>query len=157
CGRSSRPRGSSVPSIPTGVRPTWPTDEARGQVDTTRGTQRHRTVQQLGVTRIPAYLPEARGRSERAFRTLQDRWPQELALAGITERAAANPYVVMRSLPGQPTRCGARPKLGPPASHGSAHTSPSSCVCTRSGSWQGPDGAVSGHDPADPADPTPVP
>ena len=40
----------------------------------------HRALQQLGITLIPAYSPEARGRSERAVRTLQDRLPKELAL-----------------------------------------------------------------------------
>jgi len=39
-------------------------------------------------------LPEARGRSERVFRTLQDRLPKELALTGITDMAAANQYLV---------------------------------------------------------------
>jgi hypothetical protein len=45
------------------------------------------------VTRLPAYSPEARGRSERAVRTLQDRLPTELARAGMTELAAANRYL----------------------------------------------------------------
>ena len=71
----------------------WYTEEAGGTVDQTRLTPGHRALQQLGVTLIPAYSPEARGRSERAFRTLQDRLPKELALAGITERATANPYL----------------------------------------------------------------
>jgi hypothetical protein len=56
-------------------------------------------LQQLGITLIPAYSPEARGRSERVFRTLQDRLPNELALAGITDRAAANQYLVTQFLP----------------------------------------------------------
>jgi transposase len=77
----------------------WRTDAAGGTVDTTRPTQVHRALQQLGVTLIPAYSPEARGRSERAFRTLQDRLPKELALAGITEMAAANRYLTERFLP----------------------------------------------------------
>jgi hypothetical protein len=77
----------------------WHTDEAGGKVDKTRLTQVHRAVQQLGVTLIPAYSPEARGRSERAFRTLQDRLPKELALAGITEMAAANRYLATQFLP----------------------------------------------------------
>ena len=71
----------------------WYTDKAGGQVDKTRLTQVHRALQQLGITLIPAYSPEARGRSERAFRTLQDRLPKELALAGITDMAAANRYL----------------------------------------------------------------
>ena len=37
-------------------------------------------MQHVGITLIPAYSPEARGRSERAFRTLLDRLPNELAL-----------------------------------------------------------------------------
>jgi len=45
---------------------------------------------QLGIRHIAAYSPEARGRSERAFRTLQDRLPKELALAGIVTIEAAN-------------------------------------------------------------------
>jgi transposase len=77
----------------------WHTDEAGGKVDKTRLTQVHRALQQLGVTLIPAYSPEARGRSERAFRTLQDRLPKELALAGITEMAAANQYLTEQFLP----------------------------------------------------------
>jgi transposase len=82
----------------------WHTDEAGGKVNKTRLTQVHRALRQLGVTRIPAYSPEARGRSERAFRTLQDRLPKELALAGITEMAAANRYLTERFLPQHNTR-----------------------------------------------------
>ena len=77
----------------------WYTAETGGTVDKTQLTQVHRALQQLGVTLIPAYSPEARGRSERAFRTLQDRLPKELALAGITDMAAANRYLTERFLP----------------------------------------------------------
>ncbi len=77
----------------------WYTDEAGGRVDQTRLTQVHRALQQVGITLIPAYSPEARGRSERVFRTLQDRLPNELALAGITEMAVANRYLTERFLP----------------------------------------------------------
>ena len=77
----------------------WHTDEAGGTVDKIRLTQVHRALQQLGITLIPAYSPEARGRSERAFRTLQDRLPKELALAGIIEMAAANRYLATQFLP----------------------------------------------------------
>ena len=59
----------------------------------------HRALQHLGITLIPAYSPEARGRSERVFRTLQDRLPKELALAGITAMAAANQYLTTQFLP----------------------------------------------------------
>lgn len=77
----------------------WYTEEAGGKVDKTRLTQVHRAVRQLGITLIPAYSPEARGRSERVFRTLQDRLPKELALAGITEMAAANELLRTRFVP----------------------------------------------------------
>ena len=53
-------------------------------------TQVGRALAQLGIGHIAAYSPEARGRSERAFRTLQDRLPKELRLAGITTAKAAN-------------------------------------------------------------------
>ena len=42
---------------------------------------------------IAAYSPEARGRSERFFRTLQGRLPKELALANITTMAEANTFL----------------------------------------------------------------
>ena len=77
----------------------WYTEAAGGKVDTLRLTQVHRALQQLGITLIPAYSPEARGRSERMFRTLQDRLPKELHLAGITEMAAANRYLTEQFLP----------------------------------------------------------
>jgi transposase len=77
----------------------WYTEETGGQVDKTRLTQVHRALRQLGITLIPAYSPEARGRSERVFRTVQDRLPKELARAGITDMAAANQYLTERFLP----------------------------------------------------------
>ena len=48
---------------------------------------------------IPAYSPDARGRSERAFRTHQERLVRELALAKITDMAAANQYLQTVYLP----------------------------------------------------------
>ena len=56
-------------------------------------TQFGRALKQLGVHHIAAYSPQARGRSERAFLTLQDRLPKELKLAGITTVAAANRWL----------------------------------------------------------------
>jgi transposase len=56
-------------------------------------TQVGRALAQLGIEHIPAYAPEARGRSERAFGTLQDRLPKELELAGITTIEAANRFL----------------------------------------------------------------
>jgi hypothetical protein len=46
-------------------------------------------LSQLGVEHIAAHSPQARGRSERLFQTLQDRLPKALALAGIATIEAA--------------------------------------------------------------------
>jgi hypothetical protein len=48
---------------------------------------------QLGITHIPSYSPEARGRMERVFATLQSRLPPERRLAGIATIEAANHYL----------------------------------------------------------------
>jgi transposase len=56
-------------------------------------TQVGRALAQLGIEHIAAYSPEARGRSERLFRTLQDRVPKELRLAGIESIEAANTWL----------------------------------------------------------------
>jgi transposase len=69
------------------------TPEAGGAVDKEQLTQVGRALQHLGIEHIPAYSPEARGRSERMFGTLQDRLIKELAKAGITEIAAANAFI----------------------------------------------------------------
>jgi hypothetical protein len=69
------------------------TPEAGEKVSKTQLTQVGRALRQLRIEHIPAYSPEARGRSERAFRTLQDRLPKELRLAGITTLEAANAWL----------------------------------------------------------------
>jgi hypothetical protein len=69
------------------------TPKAGEAVDKERPTQVGRALAQLGIEHIPAYSPEARGRSERMFGTLQDRLIKELALAGIGEIEAANRWI----------------------------------------------------------------
>jgi hypothetical protein len=69
------------------------TPEAGGKVDKSNPTQFGRALQQLGIEHIAAYSPEARGRSERAFGTLQDRLVKELAFEGIGDMEAANRYL----------------------------------------------------------------
>lgn len=69
------------------------TPEADGAVDKDRPTQVGRALKHLGVEHIPAYSPEARGRSERMFGTLQDRLIKELAKAGIGDIDAANAFI----------------------------------------------------------------
>jgi len=71
----------------------WITKTAGKGVDRETPTQVRRALDQLGITLIPASAPEARGRSERMFGTLQGRLPQELRSAGITTMAAANRYL----------------------------------------------------------------
>jgi len=71
----------------------WITKEAGQGVDKQARTQVKRALDQLGITLIPASCPEARGRSERMFGTLQGRLPPELRTAGITTMAAANRYL----------------------------------------------------------------
>ena len=55
-----------------------------------------RALEQLGIEHIPSYSPEARGRMERVFGTLQNRLPPELRLAGITTQEAANRFLAKR-------------------------------------------------------------
>ena len=75
------------------------TPAAGGKVSRTQPTQVGRALAQLGIEHIAAYSPEARGRSERVFRTLQDRLPKELRLAGITSVDAANRWLAEVYLP----------------------------------------------------------
>ena len=77
----------------------WYTPEAGGKVDKNNPTQFGRAMRQLGIEMIAAYSPEARGRSERMFRTHQDRLPKELEAAGITGMAAANEYIQQVYMP----------------------------------------------------------
>jgi len=77
----------------------WHTPDAGGKVDKARLTQFGRAMRQLGITMIPAYSPEARGRCERMFSTHQERLPKELKLAGITQMDAANRYIQDTYLP----------------------------------------------------------
>ena len=69
------------------------TPVAGGKVSKTVLTQVGRALKQLGIAHIAAYSPQARGRSERPFHTLQDRLPKEMALAGITTVSAANRWL----------------------------------------------------------------
>jgi hypothetical protein len=80
------------------------TPVAGGGVDRERPTQVGRALAQLGIEHIAAYSPQARGRSERAFRTLEDRLPKELALLGITEIDAANAWLRATYLPAHNAR-----------------------------------------------------
>jgi transposase len=69
------------------------TPKAGERVDKHRLTQVGRAMKELGVQMIPAYSPQARGRSERNFGTWQGRLPQELRLAGINSLEDANRFL----------------------------------------------------------------
>ena len=71
---------------------TPPAGQARAQ------TQVERALQQLGIELIAAHSPQARGRKERLYGTLQGRWPQELRVAGVTTRAAANAWLLAEGI-----------------------------------------------------------
>lgn len=77
----------------------WHTPETGGKVDTKNLTQFGRAMHALGIEMIAAYSPQARGRSERAFHTHQDRLVKELAFHGITTMEAANRYLKEVYLP----------------------------------------------------------
>ena len=71
----------------------WLTPKVGGKVDYHRRTQVGRALHEVGVQMIPAYSPEARGRSERNFGTWQGRLPQELRLRQLGTLEAANRFL----------------------------------------------------------------
>jgi transposase len=88
------------------------TPKAGEAVDKDRLTQVGRALDRLGIEHIPAYSPEARGRSERMFGTLQDRLIKELAKQGLSEIDAANAWIREVYLPAHKARF-ARPAAVP--------------------------------------------
>ena len=87
------------------------TPEVGGKVDKSRPTEVGRALKQLGIEHIAAYSPEARGRSERMFGTLQDRLVNELKRVGITTMEAANRYLQKKYLKRHNDRFMAKPEL----------------------------------------------
>jgi len=71
----------------------WLTPKVGGRVDPHRLTQVGRALRELGIQMIPAYSPQARGRSERNFGTWQGRLPQELRLQGIGTLEEENAFL----------------------------------------------------------------
>lgn len=87
------------------------TPKVDGPVDKERLTQVGRALKHLGIEHIPAYSPQARGRSERMFGTLQDRLPKELTLAGIGDVESANRFIRDVYLPAHNARFARPPAL----------------------------------------------
>jgi hypothetical protein len=79
-------------------------------------TQVGRALAALGIRSIQARSPQAKGRIERLWGTLQDRLVAELRLAGITTLPAANAFLKQKFLPTFTARFGV-----PPAEAGSAY------------------------------------
>jgi transposase len=75
------------------------TPQAKGPVDRRQLTQVGRALDRLGIEHIPAYSPQARGRSERLNRTFQDRLVNELRVAKVTTLTAANAYLREQFVP----------------------------------------------------------
>jgi transposase len=71
----------------------WLTPKVGGKGDRHRLTQVGRALAELGIQMIPAYSPQARGRSERNFGTWQGRLPQELRLHSIDSLEEANRFL----------------------------------------------------------------
>lgn len=69
------------------------TPKAGGPPDRYRKTQIGRALTQLGIELIPANSPQARGRCERSYGTLQGRLPQELRLRGLISYEGANLFL----------------------------------------------------------------
>lgn len=69
------------------------TSQAGDAPDEVQNGQVARVLKTLGIKHIRARSPQARGRSERAFRTLQDRLPKELRSEGIETYEAANRFL----------------------------------------------------------------
>jgi transposase len=88
-----------------------------GEIDRGHPTQVGRALGQLGVEHIGAFSPQARGRSERMFGTLQDRLPKELKLAGVTTVEAADAFIRDVYLPAHNAHFAV-----PPAGEGSGFT-----------------------------------
>ncbi len=62
-------------------------------------TQIGRALGELGIHWIPAHSPQAKGRIERGFGTLQDRLVKEMRLAGVNTLEQANRFLVEVFLP----------------------------------------------------------
>ena len=75
------------------------TPKAGQPVDRRQRTQVGRAMKDLDIEMIPAYSPQARGRGERSFQTWQGRLPQELRLAGISDKDQANAFLNDQYIP----------------------------------------------------------
>jgi hypothetical protein len=83
--------GMFQPTLPRG----WKTDDPAGKAETQIG----RALRELGIEWIPAHSPQAKGRVERCFGTLQDRLVKALRKAQVRTLGQANAYLENVFLP----------------------------------------------------------
>ncbi|MGH9746814.1 MAG: ISNCY family transposase [Candidatus Acidiferrales bacterium] len=83
-------------SIYRAARPAAMGEQLRGEA---ARSQFGRALQELDIAWIAAHSPQAKGRIERLFETLQDRLVKEMRLAGIDTIEAANHFLEMHFLP----------------------------------------------------------
>jgi hypothetical protein len=135
------------------------TPVAGGGVDREHPTQVGRALAQLGIEHIAAYSPQARGRSERAFRTLEDRLPKELALAGITDIDTANTWLREVYLPAHNARFAAVAEQGGHRLRRRGVGAVARCALPAGDppGRQRQHRALEGPQPADPEEPAPAP
>lgn len=74
-------------------------------------TQVGRALQALGIHQIVAESPQAKGRIERLWNTLQDRLVVEFALAGVTTMAAGDAFLATTFLPAFNAQFGVPPAV----------------------------------------------
>jgi transposase len=109
--------GHGIPQALYTDRASWAavTRKAGAPPDKSKITQVGRALKKLGVEHILATSPQARGRSERTNRTLQDRLVNELRTAQVRSVEAANRFLVERFLPAYNDEFGRQPALPEPA------------------------------------------
>ena len=69
-----------------------------------------RALRELGIESIVAHSPQAKGRIENAFGTLQDRLVKEMRLAGVDTLERANRFLEIRFVPWWEERIAVRPR-----------------------------------------------
>lgn len=100
--------GMFQPTLPRG----WKTDDPAGKTETQIG----RALRELGIEWIAAHSPQAKGRVERCFGTLQDRLVKALRKAKVRTLEQANAYLEKVFLPLWNQRF-ARPPASPVEGH----------------------------------------
>ena len=118
------------------------TPEVGGKVDKSRLTEVGRALRQLGIDHIAAYSPEARGRSERMFATLQGRLVPELKLAGVSDMKAANHYLQETYLPRHNAQFMVAPELEASAYVAAKGLDIANCLCIQEDRVVGSDNSV---------------